>query len=54
MCGHSRPESEHDDQFIPNELLVGKKLNSLIALLLFLEKLSFAVAPLAERSELFL
>ena len=35
----SRLESEHIDLFIPNELLVGKKLHPLIALLLFLEKL---------------
>ena len=35
----SRLESEHVDLFIPNELLVGKKLHSLIALLLFLKKL---------------
>ena len=35
----SRLKSEHVDLFIPNELLVGKKLHPLIALLLFLEKL---------------
>ena len=35
----SRLESEHVDLFIPNDLLVGKKLHPLIALLLFLEKL---------------
>ena len=35
----SRLESEHVDLFIPNELLVDKKLHPLIALLLFLEKL---------------
>ena len=34
-----RLESEHVDLFIPNELLVGKKLHLQIALLLFLEKL---------------
>jgi len=35
----SRPRSEHVDFFIPSELLVGKKLHPLIALLLSLEKL---------------
>ena len=35
----SRLESEHVDLFIPNELLVGKKVYLLITLLLFLEKL---------------
>ena len=35
----SRLEIVHIDLFIPNELLVGKKLHPLIALLLFLEKL---------------
>ena len=35
----SRVESEHGDSFIPNELLIGKKLHPLIALLLVLEKL---------------
>ena len=35
----TRPESEHVDSFLPNELLVGKKLHPRIALLLFLEKL---------------
>ena len=35
----SRLESEHVDLLIPNELLVGKKLHPLIALLFFLEKL---------------
>jgi len=34
-----RLESEHVKLFISNELLVGKKLHPLIALLLFLEKL---------------
>jgi len=32
-------ESKHVNSFIPNELLIGKKLHPLIALLLFLEKL---------------
>ena len=35
----SRFESEHVDLFISNELLVGKKLHPLIALVLFLQKL---------------
>ena len=44
LVDQSRFESEYVDSFIPNELLVGKKLHPkklhpLIALLLFLEKL---------------
>lgn len=35
----SKLESEHVDLFIPNELLAGRKLHPLIALLVFLEKL---------------
>ena len=42
----SRLESEYVDWFIPNELLVGKKLHPLIALLLFLVNLT--VFPFAE------
>jgi len=35
----SRLEIKYVDFFIPKELLVGKKLHALVALLLFLEKM---------------
>ena len=46
--------SEHVDLFIPNELLVGKKLHPLIALLLFLKLKALKFFHLQRVAQLFL